>query len=440
MSDIYTRRQAIALGVGSLVGLSALGLAGCGGNPGSSGGQGGPVELQLIFWGSATRNKLTQQAIGLFQKGHQDVKISSQFTDFNTYWTKLNTQIAGGATPDLIQMDMRYVAQYVRKGLLMDLTQFISKQTISLSDFDPMLLNSSKVNNTVYGIPLGGNYQTYIYDKSAITRAGVGVMPENISWDDFGTYTAQLTKALGNGMYGTADNSVDITSFEVWIRQHGKEVYTRDGGIGFDQTDVAAWFDYWNKLRQAGSCPPMNIQSALDVSGTPTDSSVIKGKAVFTSLWSNQITAWQAATQRPLGMAMLPTGSTAGMYLKASMLLSISASTKHPNEAASFTNFLINDPDGVKAITIERGVPGSKKAQTLLAPTLSAPAQVMLEYMSQVSQSSVARAKEVLDPPAAGQIADSLRRVGQAIGFGKVSVQDGAKSFYADAQKAVAAS
>ena len=440
MSAIYNRRQAIAMGLSGLAGLSALGLAGCNTPGSSSSGQNGPVTLQMIFWGSTTRDKLTRQAIDLFHKSHPDISVISQFTDFNTYWTKLNTLIAGGSTPDLIQMDMRYVAEYVRKGLLLDLTPFISKQTIDLSDFDPMLLNSSKVNNTVYGIPLGGNYQTYIYDKDALEKAGVGPIPQSITWDTFGTYTAQLSKALGNGTYGTADNSGDIVSFEVWMRQRGKELYTHDGGLGFDVTDVTEWFDYWNKLRQVGSCPPMNIQASLDISGTPTDSSVIKGKAVFTSLWSNQLEAWQKATQRPLAATMLPTGSTPGQYLKASMLLSISAKTKYQTESASFTNFLINDPNAVKAIGIERGVPGSSKAKGVLNPQLTSVQQSIITYMDLVAKSGNARVKEVLDPPGAGQVADALRRASQAIGFGKVSVQDGAKSFYSDAQKAVATS
>src|SRR5579859_391098 len=235
MSTTYNRRQAMALGAGSLAGL----LAACGGPASTpSTTQGGTTALQMIFWGSTTRDKLTRQTISLFEKSHQNVTITSQFTDFNTYWTKLNTMVAGNSTPDLIQMDMRYVSQYVRKGLLLDMTPFISKQTIDLSDFDPTLLNGSKVNNTVYGIPLGGNYQAYIYDKELAAKAGTGTIPRVMTRTEFAAFSTELSKALGNGVYGSSDNSGNILDFEVWIRQRGgKELYTHDGGIGFDQTD-----------------------------------------------------------------------------------------------------------------------------------------------------------------------------------------------------------
>jgi multiple sugar transport system substrate-binding protein len=435
MSTTYNRRQAIALGLGSLAGLSAFGLAACGGSSTPASSQ--HTTLQMIFWGSTTRDKVTRKSIELFQKSHQNITITSQYTGFDTYWTKLNTLVAGGSLPDLVQMDMRYLAQYVKKELLLDLTQLISKKTIDLSDFDTQLLQGSKANNVVYGIPLGGNYQGYLYDKGLLEKGGLKTLPENMTWDEFATHATQLSKALGNGVYGSADNSGDITNFEIWIRQHNKELYTNEGGLGFTETDAADWFNYWSKLRQAGGCPPMNIQAGLDVSGTPTDSSVVKGKAVFSILYSNQYEAWQKATTRPLGLTMIPTGASPGMYLKASMLLSISAKSKYQNEAASYINFIVNDNEGVKALGIERGVPGSTKARTILTDLFTPAQKEMMAYMNVVSKSQNTRPKEVLDPPGAGQIADILRRVSQAVGFGKLSVQEGAKNFFADAKKAI---
>jgi multiple sugar transport system substrate-binding protein len=134
MKTTYNRRQVLQLGAGSVAGLSLLGLAACGGSGGSS-SAGGTKNMQLFFWGAAARDKLTRQTIQLFEKKHTDVKITSQFTAFDAYWNKLSTQIAGGTPPDLIQMDMRYIAEYVKKGLLLDLSSAISAKTIDLSDF-----------------------------------------------------------------------------------------------------------------------------------------------------------------------------------------------------------------------------------------------------------------------------------------------------------------
>src|SRR5438552_9411135 len=160
MSNLYNRRRAIKVGLGGLAGVSAFGLAACDTSAVSP-----PVSAQssalmnLLFWGTTTRDKLTKKAITAFQDQHPDVTITSQYTTFSNVWTVLDKLVAAGKTPDLFQMDMRYLAKYLRKGLMLDLTQLIYNQTIDLSDFDPLMLAGSKANNSLYGIPMGGNYQ-----------------------------------------------------------------------------------------------------------------------------------------------------------------------------------------------------------------------------------------------------------------------------------------
>ncbi len=436
MSATYNRRQVISLGLGGIAGLSLLGLAGCDTPVASQAG--GPIALKMFFWGSATRDKLTRQTIALFHQSQQNITITSSYSGNDVYYTKLNAQIASGNAPDLIQMDMRYIAQYVRKGILLDLSQLIYNQTIDLSDFDPLLLDSSKVNNSLYGIPLGSNYLCMFYDSTQIDKTTLGPLPDNTTWDTFAQYTTELSNALGNGIYGTSDASGNYDVFEIWIRQRGKELYTVDGNLDFEMADVADWYNYWAGLRKTHACPPANLQATLDLSGAPTDSSVIKSKAVFSHLFTNQYEAFQKATTHPLALAILPKGKGPGIFLKASQLLSVSASSKYPNDAASFVNFVTNDPGALETLGFERGFPGAAHARSLLAPRSTQNQKTITTFMDMVANSGVTRQKEVLDPPAAGQIADILLRVSQEIGLGKTSVANGAQEFYAAAQKATA--
>lgn len=434
--SMYNRRNAIKLGIGSLAGLSFVNLAACdtAAQPEATSGS---SSLQMIFWGSTKRNQLTGQAMNLFHQSYPHATITPQYlSDYNVYFDKLDAEIAAGKSPDLIQMDMRYIAQYVRRGILVDLTQYIYNQTINLSDFDPILLDSSKVNNTIYGIPLGSNYQCLFYDKTLIEKAGVGPVPDGMTWEVFAAYATELSRALGNGIYGTSDASGNYDAFEIWIRQHGKELYSKEGALSFEQLDVVDWYQYWSNLRANNGCVPIDIQAKLDLSGTPTDSSVIKGKAVFGHLFSNQLQAYQAATPHPLTLVEYPKGGTPGVYLKVSMLLSIAAATKYPDVAANFASFVVTDPGAVKALGIERGVPGSVASLAALKPLLTPTQQHIVDFMNLAAANGNTRVKEVLDPPGAGQIATILQRVALEIGSGKTSVSDGAKEFYLGARKA----
>lgn len=267
----------------------------------------------------------------------------------------------------------------------------------------------------------------------------MGDLPASFTWDEFGTYCAKLAKALGKGISGTGDESTNITAFEIWTRQRGRELYTADGGLSFTQQDAADWFTYWSNLRKSGACVPIEVAAGAITGGTPTVN-LVKGQAVFSLTLSNLLDAFQALMQHKVGIHMTPTGGTGsqpGMYLKTSQLLSVSATTKYVSDATSFVGFLINDPGGIKAINVERGIPGSAKAKALLQPTLTPSQQVVLNYVNAVSQSGNARPKLVLDPAGAGAVEQALIRTAQAVGFGKLSIADGAKSFYTDAQKAL---
>ncbi len=438
MHTRYSRRRALGLGLSSLGSLALLGLAGCEA-PAQSLTNQGNAALRMFFWGSATRNQLTSKAINLFHQSYPSVTVTSQYSGNDTYYTKLDSQIAHGQTPDLIQMDMRYISGYVRRGVLLELSELIYDQAINLTDFDAGQIISSKVNNGIYGVSLGSNYQCMFYDKTRLTKAGFEPPPANTTWDAFSHYLIELSAALGSGSYGSSDSSGNYDNFEIWIRQRGKELYTVEGQLGFELSDIADWYNYWDTLRKAGGCPPGHIQASLDLTGTPVDSSVIKGIAVFSHIFSNQYVAFQAATPHPLVLSAYPAGSTPGMYIKASQLLSIAANTKYQADAASFVSFLVTNPGAVKALGFERGVPASAAGLAYLKPDFTPAEQTIVNFMNYVATSGIAREKVVLEPPGAAHVATALLQAAQQIGAGSLSVSAGAQAFYTQAQKATQA-
>jgi multiple sugar transport system substrate-binding protein len=335
-------------------------------------------------------------------------------------------------------MDMRYLAKYVRSGLMLDLTQLIYNQTIDLSDFDPLMLDGSKANNSLYGIPLGGNYQCLLYDTVLLAGAGVGAVPAGMSWQVFGEYVTSIADAYGKRVYGTSDSSGDLSVYEIWVRQRGKELYTVDGRLAFDEQDVGEWFNYWVQLRTSGGCVPAQLQADASGASGPANAPLVHGKAVFAIPHSNELEAYQALTKHKINFAPIPLGPGAGLYFKPSQLIAISAQTPYFMEAAQFIDFIINDPDGIKALGIERGIPGAVKAQALLSPSFTPAQQEEVAFTNAISNSTLVRVKEVLDPPAASQVATIFANVGGDVSFKRTTVSNGAKAFFTAAQKVLA--
>jgi multiple sugar transport system substrate-binding protein len=80
---------------------------------------------------------------------------------------------------------------------------------------------------------------------------------------------------------------------------------------------------------------------------------------------------------------------------------------------------------------VERGIPCSAAVRTALAPTLSAPDQLSLNFVSNLGD---LLGKLPPSPPnAAGEVATQLVTVSQAIAFGQTTPEEAAASFVKDA-------
>lgn len=95
-----------------------------------SGGSSESASMTMAWWGNQTRNERTQQIIDLYTEQNPGVSIDGQFSEFNDYWNKLATAAAGHSMPDVVQMDYKYLNQYVSNGLLVDLKPYIEDGTI----------------------------------------------------------------------------------------------------------------------------------------------------------------------------------------------------------------------------------------------------------------------------------------------------------------------
>ena len=110
-----------------------------------------PVDLKFAWWGNELRNKNTQASIDAYVKANPNVKIAPQPGEFGSYWDKLATQTAGGQAPDIIQMDMNYIAEYGTRQALLDLSK------VDVSKFTEGTVDSGKINDQLVGINAGVN-------------------------------------------------------------------------------------------------------------------------------------------------------------------------------------------------------------------------------------------------------------------------------------------
>jgi multiple sugar transport system substrate-binding protein len=423
-------RRQFLIGAGGLVAAATtMGLAGCAPGSGGSGsqgggGEGGATELALAWWGNPTRNANTEAMIAAYTAANPNVKISGQPGEFNSYWDKLATQTAGGTAPDIIQMDMAYIAEYGTRGALLDLSG------VDVSKFAEGTVDSGKINDKLVGINAGINSAVIFANPKVFEKANMD-LPDDTSWtwDQMLEVAAEVASKAGVPV-GIADLAGSDPLFATFLRQNGKELFTPDG-LGFEAADAQAWYDLMVKGQKAKALgTPEQISEEIP---KPLDQGGLAvGNAAMMYYNSNQLEAVSAAAGGEL-MKMLRGPSLTGKatdrktWYKASMLWSASAKTKNPEAAVAWINWFANDQAAADIDKAERGIPPNTEVLAAVTPKLSEAQQVVAKYITDI-KTEVANTP-IAPPPGGGTLAEVLERNALDVFFGRTSTADAAQKF-----------
>lgn len=170
-----------------------VGLAACG-SSGSSGSSGGTVSASITYgrWGSANEIAAGKSLLQAFQRQDRGVTVKQQVADWNTYWTKLPTQMAAGQAPDAFLLDPGYYqVHYASTGRLVALDSLIKQNRIDMSAYWPQELPTFKYKGTYYELPRDISVNMLVWNKALFARAGISRPPA--SWQELLADARKLT-------------------------------------------------------------------------------------------------------------------------------------------------------------------------------------------------------------------------------------------------------
>lgn len=388
--------------------------------------------LRLAWWGGDARHEMYNRLADMYEAQHPDIKLEREFAGWGPYWERLTTQTAGGNPPDIVHMHQTLVGEYASRGVLADLRPYIDSGVINLSDFSEGIIDTGKIGEAVYMITLGNSAPGTHYNTRLFKEAGIEVPAFDWTWSDFEATAIALSDTLGPDVYGVDDAGAWSPTVELFMRQKGKELFI-DGQLGFSKEDLIELWNIWQRLREAGAIPPAEMTVEYTGASHP-DSLLVRNRIAMHFMSGNQHKLFQAHTEDLLGLSTLPRSNDAdapygdtigGAYI------SMASRTQHPEEAAAFINWFINDLEVARIYNAEHGPPGSLKVQELIAKDLN-PADVRLaEMMNFIAQKS--QAYDVL-PPKAGEVMAALGRSYQELAFGRYSsVEEAVDAFFDEA-------
>ncbi|SIQ89718.1 carbohydrate ABC transporter substrate-binding protein, CUT1 family [Rhizobium sp. RU35A] len=392
------------------------------------------TRIRHYWWGNPERDKRTFAVIDLFQKKHAGVEVSGETIGWGDYWTKMATQTAGRNMADLVQMDYRFLFEYVRRGALLPLDPYIDK-SLMIGSFDQGPLAGGKVDGKLYALNIGSNSQVIVYNTRVFKEAGIDIDVINWTWDDFAKTCQTISTKSAGKVKGSDDLSLMIETFESWARQNGREFYDKDGKVAATADDVASYWQFWADLRKADAVRGKEKTVILDA--PIAESGVAVGDTAMAHYWSNQLVGIQAVAKDPIGAAMVPhkKGGAPGQFIKPSMFMSLSRDAKDPATAIAYMNDWVNDPEITQILGLERGIPASPKVREALAPKLTPVEKLSVDYFTAI-QSKVG-ALPLPAPKGAGEVRDAFMRTGTEVVLARMDAKSAAKSFIEDAQSII---
>lgn len=427
-------RRSLLAGFGGLATASLL--VGCsknGGSTNASGNSGGSQtdQLNVFYWGAASREALTNKMFALYAKKYPGLSAKGQFLSFDNYFDKLATLAAAGSLPDIIQMNPGSLSQYGEAGQLLDL----STLSLNLGDYQQAALASGQDKGKQYGLAFGYQYVTMFYNASLVKAAGVPV-PTGLSntWDDWTSYCQKLQAKLPSGVFAMTDASSDSNSFESWMVGRGKSLFTTDGKLGYTVQDATDWFDYWTTLRKMGLTSPAADVVTYIQTGDITDSPFTKQKAVLTLGINVGFEGDQMVNKAPLAIAPMPAGTSRRCETNHFFGWSASAKTKDTDAVKKFFEMWFTDVAVIKLLGTDRALPASQSQLQDLKASADPAALKLLNFS--IANPDIKPFNPPGTPAVIGsELDDALLRAAEAIVTGKSTAAQAAQAMTTDVEQ-----
>lgn len=237
-------------------------LAGCSGVAGSGGGSEASGTVSYAFWGNNVREQNYRDAFEEMADELPDIALDVQFADYNAYRERMTTQMAARSVPDIFWVPSPDVLTYQENGLFRQVDDI---ESLDLSDFDAADIESFKLGGELNTVPFGIHIPVLRFNRTFADEDGVEI-PDQWTWDELTEFCLDYTENNSQGRRALSYRADHDLSVQHWLRQHGEQLWTEDGKLGFSAETMIGWIEWWENLREAGATTSISEQDGIEPS------------------------------------------------------------------------------------------------------------------------------------------------------------------------------
>jgi ABC-type glycerol-3-phosphate transport system substrate-binding protein len=215
----------------------------------------------IVFWVNAPLangpDAPIYESIAAFEEetGHT---VEVQAVPHSELERNLFVALSSGAGPDVMALDVAWVAGFADAGFLAD----ISEQTQPIADdYMPGPLASGRYAGQQYALPLYTNNVALYVNDDMLAEAGIDGAPA--TWDAFRQAAVAMTE-LGDDSYGLTLGGNRYGAFQLYsfIWQNGGEIIDEDGTVLVDDPAAIEAVDFLSSLYTEDGAIPDSVLTA----------------------------------------------------------------------------------------------------------------------------------------------------------------------------------
>ncbi|MCY9667979.1 sugar ABC transporter substrate-binding protein [Paenibacillus alginolyticus] len=314
-------------------------------------------DVALNFWTISLSPNFDEYIKGRIKK-FQDANpgITVKWTDlpYGSMENKLLTSIAGGNSPDVVNLNTGMTLTLAAKNALVDLNKEATDEQRSI--YFPDLYNSTKIGNSAYAFPWYFGLSVFMYNKKLYEQAGLDVNKPPTTMEEMKQQAIQIKQKTGK--YGFTLNSnppADLYFSGVPIISPDKKK------IIVNTPEALAWAK-WNKdLYDQGVVPKDSLSAdanyATDKYQAGEIATLTTGANFLNRVKQNAKDVYDNTL-----VSKMPALKEGGKYQAGLMDVVVPSMSKNHKEAIAFANFITNDESQLEFCKVVNILPSTKKA------------------------------------------------------------------------------
>lgn len=313
--------------------------------------------ITLNFWTISLSPNFDDYIKGRIKK-YQDANpgITVKWTDlpYGSMENKLLTSIAGGNSPDVVNLNTGMTLTLAAKNALVDLNKEATEEQRSI--YFPDLYNSTKIGNSAYAFPWYFGLSVFMYNKKLYEQAGLDPNKPPTTLEEMKQQAIQIKQKTGK--YGFAPNfnpPADLYFSGVPIISPDKKK------IIVNTPEALAWAKWNKELYDQGIVPKDSISAdanyATDKYQAGEIATLTTGANFLNRVKQNAKDVYDNTL-----VSKMPALKAGGKYQAGLMDVVIPSMSKHHKEAIAFANFITNDESQLEFCKVVNILPSTKKA------------------------------------------------------------------------------